>query len=208
MIQNALIYGYSTSLFQSVAARLEELGWNVARMPLTAQFAGSTDELPTNIATPDMVVFFTDPDIGCGKDRIGDGLDYVRIADIYSRNTLSFLRVVESLHKPMLGSPLKRICLVSGSAGSINQSRSTGGYGLSMSLAALNNLVQMLANLMRPEGFTFRLLCADGAEDIPYAGNLAIAYMLRDRSHDPHSGDRRDENRLVPRDLYGRELPF
>jgi hypothetical protein len=206
--QKALICGYTTVFANSVASRLEDMGWNVARVPLSEHCLEAIGELLNKTETPDMFIFFTGKKEDADKGGVRDGPDYDEIVSLYEHNTVLFLRIVEFLHEPMRKSQLKRICLVSHSAASINLNRSTGGYGFSMSLAALNSLMKMLANLMRPEGFTFRLLCADDAESIPDAADNAIAYLLRNRSYDPHSQERHDENRLVLRDLYGRELPF
>lgn len=208
MKQNAFICGNKTPFVDSVASKLEDKGWNVARIPLSRQCMSELKKCLDKTGAPDMLVFFTGRKGNSDKSTIGDGLKYEEIIKIYQQNTVMFLRIVEVLHEPMLKSQLKRICLVADSAGSINQNRNADGYGYSMSLAALNSLTYMLANLMRPQGFTFRLLCADDAGKMPDAANNAVAYFLRDRAYMPRHKDQGDENRLVLRDLYGREIPF
>ena len=208
MKQNALLCGNKTPFVNSVASKLEAMDWNAGQVSLSSRYAGDLKKYLDKTGAPDMLIFFTGKNKISDKSKIRDGLNYDQMIKIYEQNTVMFLRIVEVLHQPMLKSQLKRICLVTDSAGSINQNRSTDGYGYSMSLAALNSLMYMLANLMRPQGFTFRLLCADGAEKIPDAANNAVAYLLRDRAYMPRHKDQGDENRLVLRDLSGREIPF
>jgi hypothetical protein len=206
--QNALICGHTVPFAYSVASKLEDMGWDVTQISASGECLDEISRYLDKTMTPDMVIFFTGKKDDIDKRSIRDGLDYDEILRIYEQNTVLFLRITEVLQGPMRKSQLKRICLVSNSASSINQNRSPGGYGFSMSLAALNSLMYMLANLMRPEGFTFRLLCADDAEKIPDAAANAIAYFLRNRAYMPRRQDQGDENRLVLRDLYGREIPF
>ena len=208
MKKNALICGHTVPFAHSVASKLEDMGWDVTQISASGQHLDEISRYLAKTMTPDMVIFFTGKEQGADRGSIKGGLDYDEILRIYEQNTVLFLRIIEVLHGPMRKSQLKRICLVSNSLSSINQNRSAGGYGFNMSLAALNSLMYMLANLKRPEGFTFRLLCADDAERIPNAAGNAVAYFLRNRAYMPRRQDQGDENRLVLRDLYGREIPF
>ena len=88
-----------------------------------------------------------------------------------------------------------------------SNSWSTGRADLAYhaSLAGLNMMGKILFNRLRPEGFTFRWYCDDGAP----GGMCAAEYIVSGLCYDEkepyiHS----DENRLVLRDAYLREISW
>jgi NAD(P)-dependent dehydrogenase (short-subunit alcohol dehydrogenase family) len=140
---------------------------------------------------------------------------------MYNVNALGPLRVVEAFLPLTDRSEFKRLCFVSSEAGSINRCARTGWYGYNMSKTALNMAVKLLFNRLRPEGYTFRVYhpgwmrtymrgakSTEATLEPEEAAVPALAYILRNRAGEPHSGDRCDENRLVMRDDQGREWPW
>lgn len=138
--------------------------------------------------------------------------NYDEIHRLYDVNALGPLRVVEALLPLMDAGTLKRLCFVSSEAGSINRAQRTAWYGYCMSKAALNMGVRIMANHLRPEGYTFRLYHPGwvrsymGGEknteadlEPEEAAAYALPFFLRPRA---------DEDRLVLMDYLGREWPF
>lgn len=113
--------------------------------------------------------------------------------------------VIESALSLLQKSKLKRIGMITEASSSISYCRDNQNYGQHMVLAGLNMLGKIYFNRLRPEGFTFRWYCADSG----IGGISAGEYLLTGLSYDPkepyiHS----DENRLVMRDRYLREIPW
>jgi NAD(P)-dependent dehydrogenase (short-subunit alcohol dehydrogenase family) len=156
------------------------------------------------------------------KDRsIRDGQDYDEMQRLYDVNALGPLRVVTAFLPLTDRSPMKRLCFVSSEAGSINRCQREAWYAYCMSKAALNMGAKILFNLLRPEGYTFRVYhpgwmrtymngSKNNAADLEPDGAAlpAIAYFLRDRAYDPNKTGHTDEDRLVLRDYLGCEWPW
>ena len=151
---------------------------------------------------------------------IRESQNYEDIHRMYNANALGPLRVVEVFLSLLEQGQMKRLCFISSELSSINRTTRTTGYSYCMSKTALNMCTKLLFNLLRPEGFTFRL-CDPGCFSIvsengkpsepsldpEKAAIYALAYFLRNRTGDPHQ-TRSDEDRLVLRDWQGRELPW
>ncbi len=156
------------------------------------------------------------------KDRtIREAQNYSEMSRMYDVNSLGPLRVVTAFLPLTDQSTLKRLCFVSSEAGSINRCTRKSWYGYCMSKAALNMAISILFNLLRPDGYTFRvyhpgwLRSYMGGEknttadlEPEEAAIPALAYFLRNRASDPNQQDRTDEDRLVMRDWQGREWPW
>jgi hypothetical protein len=90
-----------------------------------------------------------------------------------------------------------------------------------MSKTALNMEVSILFNLLRPEGYTFRVYhpgwmrtymwgtkSTTGDMEPEEAAVPALAYFLRDLAEDQNASTRHGADRLVMRDWRGREWPW
>jgi len=148
-------------------------------------------------------------------ESIREAPDYDEMRRLYDVNALGPLRVVEAF-LPLVGrSRMKRLCFVSSEAGSIGRSRRQAWYGYCMSKAALNMGVRNLFNLLRPEGYSFRLYHPGWIRS--YIGGSkgtraplepeeaavpALAHFLE--AYDDPSA----EDRLVMKDLRGEEWPW
>jgi NAD(P)-dependent dehydrogenase (short-subunit alcohol dehydrogenase family) len=138
--------------------------------------------------------------------------DYAEMHRVYDVNALGPLRVVEAFLPLTAQSTLKRLCFVSSEAGSIARSTRQAWYGYCTSKAALNMIVKNTFNLLRPEGYTFRLYhpgwmrtYMSGTKgtkadmEPEEAAVPALAYFL---SALP------DEDHLALRDWQGKEWPW
>lgn len=146
--------------------------------------------------------------IGAGlhpKDgEIGTGHDYDQMADTIAQNVYGCNRTVEAF-LPLLQQGMKRIASITEIESSNSWSTGKEDLAYHASLASINMLGKILFNKLRPEGFTFRWYCDDG---VP-GGMCAADYMTAGLCYDPkepyiHS----DENRLVLRDAYLREISW
>jgi len=147
--------------------------------------------------------------------------DYTEMHRMYDVNAVGPLRMVQAFLPLTDQSAMKRLCFVSSEAGSINCCTRTAGYGYCMSKTALNMAVRMLFNVLRPDGYSFRVYhpgwlrsymrgtkSTEGDLEPEQAAVPALAYFLRDRAADPHNPTRCDDDRLVMRDWQGREWPW
>lgn len=118
-------------------------------------------------------------------------------------NISGFYEVVEAA-KDLLRKGRKRICVLTDRSASVRRNTGTEDFGFHMSLAAVNMMEKIYFNGLRPEGFTFRCLAADGE-----GGLTPAQYFTMPLCYDPsepytHS----DENRLVFRDRFFDELAW
>jgi NAD(P)-dependent dehydrogenase (short-subunit alcohol dehydrogenase family) len=143
--------------------------------------------------------------------------DYDEMQRLYNTNALGPLRVVEAFLPLMDHSTQKRLCFVSSEAGSIARARRDSWYGYCMSKAALNMGVHNLFNLLRPDGYTFRLYhpgwmrtyiggsdskSSKAPVEPEQAAVPALAHFLEEYA-DPTA-----EDRLVMKDHKGEEWPW
>ncbi len=144
--------------------------------------------------------------------NIRETLDYSEMHRMYDINALGPVRVVEAFLPLVEASALKRLCFVSSEAGSIGAAQRTSWFGYTMSKAALNMATRILFNHLRPEGFTFRVYhpgwvrsYISGKKGVEAdlepaeAAVPALRYFLDAEV---------DEDRLVLRDLDGKEWPW
>jgi NAD(P)-dependent dehydrogenase (short-subunit alcohol dehydrogenase family) len=235
----ALVTGADRGLGLALCAGLLERGWRVVagqympEWPELGALAGRHSErlmlVPLDVssdASARTAAKTVEAEIGCLDVLINNAgvnspatarpirepQDYGEMQRLYDVNALGPLRVVEAFLPLLDRGGMKRLCFVSSEAGSIGACKRTSWHGYCMSKAALNMSVQILHNLLRPEGYTFRLYhpgwmrsYMGGQRDpradleLEEAVVPALAYFL---------GDRDDEDRLVMRDWQGREWPW
>ena len=126
-------------------------------------------------------------------------------------NSLGPLRVVEAFLSLTDHGTMKRLVFVSSESGSIRKTTRKAWYGYCMSKAALNMAVKNLFNLLRPDGYTFRLYhpgwlrtYMNGPKDMRAhmeaneAAVKAVRIFLR----------KRNEDRLALVDYLGHTMPW
>lgn len=136
--------------------------------------------------------------------EIGTGHDYEALTDTLTRNVAGCRRMIEAF-QPLLKKGMKRIACITEQESSNGWSEGSADIAYYASLAAVNMLGRMMFNKLRPQGFTFRWYCYDGRP----GGMCAADYITSALCYDPkepytHS----DENRMVLRDAYLRELSW
>lgn len=142
---------------------------------------------------------------------IREGQDYAEMQREFNINSLGPLRVVEAFLPLTDRSAFKRLCFVSSESGSIGRSGNPAWYGYNMSKAALNMAVKNLFNLLRPEGYTFRLYHPGWLRTYMHGPKDMRAHMEADEAalkavriflH------KRNEDRLALVDFNGRSWPW
>lgn len=136
---------------------------------------------------------------------IEDGHDDIQLLSVLDEQIYDIQNAVDAALPLLRKSDMKRIGMITDARSSVSYCRDDRDYGQHMVLAGLNMMGKIYFNLLRPEGFTFRWYCADDKA----GGMSAGEYLLTGLCYDPkepyiHS----DENRLVMRDRYLREIPW
>jgi NAD(P)-dependent dehydrogenase (short-subunit alcohol dehydrogenase family) len=249
MEQIAFITGADRGLGLSMTAALIDKGWKVfagSYMPHWIELSELASKHPDNLTivpldvSTDQSVLAAAEIVSKSTDRIDliisnagvsaaekdtnirGSQDYDELQKVYNINAIGPLRVVKALLNFTDKSRMKRICVVSSEAGSINFCHRKAWYGYCMSKAALNMGIKILFNQLRPEGYTFRLYHpgwlrtymsgiknnqADMEAD--QAAKNALAYFLSERFNRHEGGkEQNDEDRLVMRDWKGSEWPW
>lgn len=134
--------------------------------------------------------------------------DWERVQRLYAENAAGALCAVQKTFPCLERGTFKRICYLNPVCGSINACLTGEDFGMRMSACAVNMQVTILYNRMRPLGYTFRLFGVREEADCERQASAACWYFTRNRSVDAESARHTDENRLVMRDMDGREIPF
>lgn len=247
-LSHALVTGADRGLGLALAARLLEKGWRVFAgqyMPawpqlgeLQARYPDRLHVVPLDVTDEDSVEAAAATIAGIGdhldllinsagvlshanEATIREAQDYPEMRRMYDVNAVGPLRVVRAFLPLTDRGTMKRLCFVSSEAGSINRGERKAWYGYCMSKAALNMEVSILFNLLRPEGYTFRVVhpgwmrtymwgtkSTEGDMEPEEAAVPALAYFLRDLAEDQNASTRHGADRLVMRDWRGREWPW
>ena len=140
--------------------------------------------------------------------RLGLNDDVMRY--IYDANVIKPMAMLEAFFPMLEAGEVKRICYLTSSQASINETRDTAGYGYKMAKAGLHNFLQITRNVLSSKGYTIRVfdpcLAAAGCEisRAQIAAEAAFNYFVRDRGAGRHDTLRDDECNLVFRDAFGR----
>lgn len=140
-----------------------------------------------------------------GDGRITEYHLYEEILKVLNENVNgAYVTVKESLPLLRRGEG-KRIAVITKERGSINSTKEEKDYAYLMSLASINMMQKLFFNALRPEGFTFR----NYASEKQQKGMRAADYILGNLCYNErdvyiHS----DENRLVMRDAFLKEIPW
>ncbi|MDF2699792.1 MAG: hypothetical protein K0Q49_1348 [Haloplasmataceae bacterium] len=147
-----------------------------------------------------------------GANNIFDEQDYEAMLKCYEVNALGCFKVVHKFLPLLEKGNFKRLCFVSSEAGSIERSTRKEMVGYCMSKSALNMMVKILFNLLRPKGYVFRLyhpgwvrsymsgvLNVQAELNIDEAAMYASNYFL---------GDNQNEDTLELMDYKGEKWPW
>jgi NAD(P)-dependent dehydrogenase (short-subunit alcohol dehydrogenase family) len=100
----------------------------------------------------------------------------------------------------------KRLCYLTSTEASINETKETCGYGYKMAKAGLHNFLQITRNALAPKGYSLRVFDPMMQNvSTKQAAEAAFNYFTRGRGVERGDPYRDDENNLVFRDAYGRQ---
>lgn len=150
----------------------------------------------------DILILGTIGDAGDGE--IGSGHSDEMMLDTLMNDTYGNLQIAEAF-EPLLKNGLKRIAGITDVESSNTNCTGAANIGASAAAAAFNMMGRILYNHLRPEGFTFRWYCDDGKTGGMCAGEYIASALCYDPK-EPYTHS--DENRMVLRDAYLRELSW
>ena len=147
-------------------------------------------------------------DVRSDKDifTVRDGLNTDLIEDIYRKNTLRSMKLLEDFLPLLDKGEGKRLFYMTSKGSAVNETRDTFHFGYNMSKAALHQFLQMIRNKLAPAGYTFRVYDPMHSEMSPIsAAEGAYNYITRRRGTENNDPLRDDEDNLVFRDAEGRQ---
>lgn len=136
---------------------------------------------------------------------IGEKHDWEKILEVLSEQINRTQNVIDAALPLLRKGDLKRIGMITKKDSSISYCKDASNYGQHMTWAGLNMLGKLYFNLLRPEGFTFRWYCAEENAKGMSAGEYLLSGLCYD-AKEPYIHS--DENRLVMRDFYLKEIPW
>lgn len=177
---------------------------NVTALPDDFQKAAET--VKYEAGKIDIYVELSDERDAADSFNVRGGIDEKIIRGLYEENVFRPMAALEAFLYLLDAGDGKRLCFITSSDASINESRSINGYGYAMGKAAMSNFYQMISNKLTPSGYTFRVYDPLAGEVGPEsAAEGAFKYFTRRRGTENNDPLRDDENRLVFRDAYARE---
>jgi len=124
----------------------------------------------------------------------------------YEENVIKPMTTLEVFLPLLEAGNGKRLCFLTSTEASINETRCTEGYGYNMAKAALHNFLQITKNVLMPRGYTFRVFDPMYSQAPPeMAAQAAFNYFVRRRGIERGDKRRDDEDNLVFRDAFGRQ---
>jgi len=184
-------------------------GPNVAEAGVTllsGDFAQIAKTIEKDAGKIDIYVELSDERSEGDHFTIRDTMDEDVIRNIYEENVLHPMAALEAFIHLLDAGGGKRLCFITSSEGSINETRAVDGYGYALSKAAMSNFYQMISNKLTPKGYTFRVFDPlEGEVESEAAAEGAFNYFVRRRGTENMNPLRDDETRLVFRDALGRE---
>jgi len=106
---------------------------------------------------------------------------------------------------PLMKDGLRRIACITEREASVGASVGAGSMTRHMALAGLNMLCRCQFNRLRPQGYTFRWYAAD---ETPAPVSAAEYILMKLSYHPDEVYSHNEENRLVMRDGFLREIPW
>ena len=136
---------------------------------------------------------------------IGEKHDCEMLLEVLSGQINGTQEAIEAALPLLRKGDLKRIGMITKKDSSISNCKDDSNFGRHMAWAGLNMVGKLYFNLLRPEGFTFRWYCAEENSGGMPAGEYLLSGLCYDAG-EPYIHS--DENRLVMRDAYLREIAW
>jgi NAD(P)-dependent dehydrogenase (short-subunit alcohol dehydrogenase family) len=138
--------------------------------------------------------------------NVRNGIDEKVIRELYDANVTRPMGMLETFLPLLEKGEGKRICYLTSTEASLNETRGIDGLGYKMAKAALHNFLQITRNVLAPKGYTIRafdpMLTEISAE---LSAEAAFNYFTRRRGMERDDANRDDEGNLVFRDALGRQ---
>jgi len=138
--------------------------------------------------------------------NVRDGINDKVMRELYEENVIRPMAMLEAFIPLLEAGKGKRLCYLTSAQASINETRSTDGFGYKMAKAGLHNFLQITRNVLAPKGYTIRVydpMLQDVSAEL--AAEAAFNYFTRRRGIERDDPNRDDEGNVVFRDVYGRQ---
>jgi NAD(P)-dependent dehydrogenase (short-subunit alcohol dehydrogenase family) len=161
----------------------------------------------------DIYIDVTDESGSSDNFNVRTGINEQVIHDLYEANVTRPMALLEAFMPLLEAGGGKRLCYLTSSAASVNETRAVDGLGYKMAKAALHNFLQITRNALAPKGYTIRAFdpCQAGncpcGREVPaqLSAQAALNYFTRRRGMERDDPNRDDEGNLVFRDAWGRQ---
>ncbi len=174
--------------------------------PLSAEVAG-LDRL-------DLVILHTASVQAEADEKLPEGGTILQMDDAaalrdYSRYVYGYFELLEQC-LPLLRNGLKRICILTDASASIRSNPGTDEPSKHIVMAAVNDMVKLFFNRLRPEGFTFRNYALTGSPaGVPQGAFSPGAFFSLDFCYDARELPiHNEEERFVLKDGFLNEIAW
>lgn len=181
---NIVWLDYPESEFsQALAGLFQDKGWEV--VTAAAEDAGKYAD-HVDLAVLGQITART-------ADSLKTGFSYDAMIEQYEKIAVAPMVKLQFLLPLLDRGAIKRICFLTDSTASINQSEDTCAYASAMAYAALHNHAVIAYNKLQADGYTLRVMDPRGPLPLNALAGCAYATFTRNRGYDPHNDARIDE---------------
>ena len=205
-MKTALIYNADKPAAAQTASFLSEKGYHIIRKNASDMREDDWKELEKQPL--DLLILTPDTDYPENDGPAGTIRDYDKLA-AFTADRIYQIHECMQRSIPMLEKGKeKRIVILTNPCSSINWCQDTTNYAAHMILTGINMQAKLLFNRLRPQGFTMR--CYAVSEENPQTEGITpgdyttLNFCYEADEPAVHS----DENRLVMRDRFFREIPW
>ena len=142
------------------------------------------------------------------NETLRDIVNTSKILQEFKLRAIAPLRTIIGFLDLIRMSEKKRICFITSTVASINQSTNKTDFGFCMSLAALHKSLYIMRNALKNQNFSFRLLGYDNQKkgtSLEQSVENCIGYFCRDRGV---AEGINDEENFILRDQFGSVVPW
>lgn len=130
--------------------------------------------------------------------------NYADISQIYDYNVQGTREIIEAMLPLLRKGEKKRIALVTSEDSSIGETQDIDNFAYHMSIGAINMMMKIYFNRLRPDGFSFRCYASGRTGGLGAAEYIEQNLCYDEKEPYIHS----EENRFVMRDSHLREIAW
>lgn len=130
--------------------------------------------------------------------------NYADISRIFEYNVQGTREIIEGMLPLLRKGKKKRIALVTSKNSSIGETQDKENFAYHMSISAINMMMRIYFNQLRPEGFSFRCYAVEGTGGLSGTEYINLDFCYDEKEPYIHS----EENRFVMRDSHLREIAW